>query len=537
MPATILRQSLGAALHWLAHCFAAFCAVGCAALPAPTNVTPTFAIPASETTFLGRLAKASSPDETLTGVRLLPTGPNGLSARVALAERAQRSLDVQYYVVQNDATGRYVLTLLKDAASRGVRVRLLIDDMYTAGMDGMLIGLAAYPNIEVRLFNPFSAGRGHVVTRFAASALDFYRVNHRMHNKLYIADGAMAIVGGRNIADSYFTRDPTQNFADVDALLVGAVVNQLSSAFDDYWNSEFAIPVGYFAPPDLPAAERRRAFEEATARDPLPIGLVRDQTDVLGYGPVADEFNDPRVGLIWGVASAWVDPTAKVWNCRPVPEGSTAPHLHTVRLRMEALLRDAREEVTLSSPYFVPAEDGMAIFSDGVREGVSFKVLTNSLAATDEPLVHWGYMRYRRRMLNMGMELYELSPTRASRDRGFGLFGSRTLGTLHAKTAVIDRQTVFIGSMNFDPRSDALNTEIGIVIESPQLAKEMLRLMNLDKLQSAYRVRLSPKDSRTIEWVGIDDYKEIVWQDEPDVDIGTRLYLRLVAPFVSEGML
>lgn len=530
------RDLLRSAARWLVLALATICAVGCAALPTPANVQSSFAIPSSEQTTLGRLAKNSSPDPSLTGVRLLPTGPYGLGSRIALAERAERTLDVQYYLVQNDATGRYFLLLLKHASSRGVRVRLLIDDMYTAGMDEMLIGLASYPNVEVRLFNPFSAGRAHVATRFAASALDFYRVNHRMHNKLLIADGAMAIVGGRNIADSYFARDPNQNFADLDALLVGAVVPQLSAAFDEYWNSEFAIPVGYFGPSSVPAQERRGAFDAATAHDSLPVGFFQEKTDVLGYGPIVEELDEQRIGLIWGVANAWVDPTAKVWNCRPIPEGSTAPHLHTVRLRVEELLRNAREEVTLSSPYFVPAENGMAIFGDGVREGVSFKVLTNSLAATDEPLVHWGYMRYRKRMLRMGVELYELSPTRANRDRGFGLLGSRTLGTLHAKTAVIDHSTVFIGSMNFDPRSDALNTEIGIVIESPQLARELRRLMNLDKLQSAYRVRLSPKNG-SVEWVGIDDFKEVVWNDEPDADLRTRMYLWLVAPFVSEGML
>jgi putative cardiolipin synthase len=178
----------------------------------------------------------------------------------------------------------------------------------------------------------------------------------------------------------------------------------------------------------------------------------------------------------------------------------------------------------------------MELFQSGIRNGVSFKVLTNSLAATDEPLAHWGYMRYRRRMLQMGMQLYELSPTRASRDRGFGLMGSKSLGRLHAKVAVVDASRVFIGSMNFDPRSDALNTEIGIVIDAPQLAREALRLMNLDKLQSSYLVRVSPAD-QALEWVGIDDFKEVVRRQEPDADYLKRLYLQLVAPFVAESML
>ncbi len=523
-----------ALLLWLCT---AVLAGGCAGLPAPENRVASWAVAATQDTFLGRLAADSTPDRSLTGVRLLPTGPYALNTRVALMQRAEKTLDLQYYLVQNDATGRHVLRLLRDAGVRGVRVRLLVDDMYTAGMDTLLAGLAAHPNVEVRLFNPFSAGRQSVVTRFLASALDFYRVNHRMHNKLFIADGAMAIAGGRNIADSYFTRDPNQNFVDVDALLVGAVVAPLASAFDDYWNSEFAIPAGHFFEHDTTAAaDRMRAFDQATDDDPLSNETLRDTTDVLGYGPISEELDYPRLGLVWGVARAWVDPTAKVWNCRPIPDGSTAPDLHTVRLQVEQLMRNAGTEVTLSSPYFVPAKNGMEIFEHGVRRGVTYRVLTNSLAATDEPLVHWGYMRYRKPMLRLGMELYELSPTRASRDRRSGLFGSQSLGALHAKTAVIDGATVFIGSMNFDPRSDALNTELGIVIESRELAKEVLRLMNLDKLQSSYRVRLSPQ-AGDLEWIGIDDFQEVVRNDEPDASRWLRLYLQFVAPFVSEGML
>lgn len=514
---------------------AAIAVAGCASLPVPTDRQSTYALPVTDQTSIGRLALRSTPDTALTGVRLLPTGPNALGARTALIERAERTLDLQYYVLQDDATGRRILANLRDAALRGVRVRLLLDDMHTAGMDEILVALAAYPNIEVRLFNPFSSGRDNVVTRFVASAFDFYRVNHRMHNKLFVADGAMAIVGGRNIADAYFMRDQNQNFADVDALMVGAVVPELSSAFDDYWNSEFAIPVAHFARDEASHDERRRRFDAMVDGEWAPAELAPTEVDVLGYGPIAEELDENRLGLIWGTAYAWVDPTEKIWNCRPVPEGSTAPHLHTVRLRVEALMRSAREDVTLSSPYFVPAQNGMAIFEESIRSGVRYKVLTNSLAATDEPLVHWGYMRYRKPMLRLGMELFELSPTRASRDRGFGLAGSKALGSLHAKTAVIDGRSVFIGSMNFDPRSDALNTEVGIHVESPQLAREMLRLMNLDKLQSSYKVRLRPDE--TLEWVGIDDFIEIIRQDEPDALFSTRMYLQFVAPFVSERML
>lgn len=522
--------------RWFAAMLIALGATGCASLPEPVDRQASLSVPASDTTALGALARRSTPDPSMTGVRLLPTGPNALEARVALIERAERTLDLQYYLLADDATGRRVMSKLRDAAARGVRVRLLLDDMYTAGMDTMLIGLASHPNVEVRLFNPFSAGRNNVFTRFVASAFDFHRVNHRMHNKLFIADGAMAIAGGRNIADSYFMRDPKQNFADVDAFLMGAVVPDFGKAFDDYWNSEFAIPVSYFSHGEPDSDQRRQHFDAAISRDPVYTDTPADEIDVLGYSPIAAELDDRRIGLIWGIAQTWVDPTEKVWSCRPVPEGSTAPHLHTVRLRVEELIGRARSSVTLSSPYFIPADNGMKIFEHGVRSGVSYKVLTNSLAATDEPLVHWGYMRYRKPMLRLGVELYELSPTRATRDRGFGLMGSRSVARLHAKTAVVDGTSVFIGSMNFDPRSDALNTEIGLTIESPQLAREVLRLMNLDKLQSAYLVRMSPRDD-ALEWIGIDDFRETVRHDEPDAAFSTRMYLQFVAPFVSERML
>jgi putative cardiolipin synthase len=507
---------------------------GCAALPVPTDRTASKFQPASNDTHLGRLVIASSPDHTLTGVRLLPTGPFALSTRAALIRRAQRTLDLQYYLFQKDSTGLYLMGLLHDAADRGVRVRLLLDDMYTVGMDDLLAGLSTHPNVEVRLFNPFSAGRQSMVTRFLASALDFDRINHRMHNKLFIADGAFAVVGGRNIADSYFSRDASQNFADMDAMLVGAAVEELGRAFDSYWNSEFAIPSTYFMRPlGFDAAVRFRASIE---QDSIPREMAEEKADVLGYGPVVDELDQPRLHLIWGRAEVWVDPTEKVWSCRPTPEGSTAPHLHTVRLEVETLLEKAKKEVTLSSPYLVPGHRGMQLFEETARRGVAYKILTNSLAATDEPLVHWGYMRYRRRMLNLGMELYELSATRAARDRGFGLFGSRSLGRLHAKMAVVDDEAVFIGSMNFDPRSDALNTEVGVLIRSPELAREVLHLMSLDKLLSSYRLRVDSR-SRKIEWIGIDDSKEVVQQSEPDASFAIRAYLWLFAPFVSEGML
>ncbi len=522
-------------LRWIAPALLLLQA-GCASLPTDVQRTPSFALRASADTTLGRIAQASSPDLELSGFRLLPTGAFALDTRLALVQRAQRSIDVQYYVLQNDGSGRHLMRSLRDAAQRGVRVRLLVDDLFTADIDHLLLGLAAYPNIEVRLFNPFPAGRSQLLTRFVGSALDFSRVNRRMHNKMMIFDGAMAVVGGRNIADEYFMRHEQSNFVDLDAFVVGALMPELQQMFDDYWNSPVVFPLHALVPPDLPAKALQAEFAHHTREQTTPALplLPASATDVLGYGPISGELDFGRVGLVWAFATAYADPPERIKGLGASYGQVPLIEVQSVNYSVRDMIRGARESVVLTSPYLIPGQRGMDLIRAQRERGVSFKMLTNSLAATDEPLVHIGYRKYRLPMLAMGVDLYELSPVRVKRASRLG-FIRPSLGRLHAKSVVVDGSKVFLGSMNFDPRSEKHNTEMGVFIDSPQLAREVLRLMDLDKLQASFRVIIAP-DGR-LRWLATDDDGEVSFDREPEVGFGTRLWLELLAPLAPEELL
>ena len=509
---------------------------GCASLPSGVQRVPSQAIPAADTTTLGRIAMASSPDEGLTGFRLLPTGPYALDTRLALVQRAERSIDLQYYVLQNDATGRTLMRALRDAAARGVRVRLLVDDLFTADTDDLLQGLAAHPNIEVRLFNPFPAGRPLLLTRFVVSALDFKRVNRRMHNKMMIIDGAMAVAGGRNIADEYFMRHEQANFVDLDAFVVGALLPRLQGFFDDYWNNPVVFPLQAILPPDEPAELLRAGFDRLTgpATTPKPVPPMANAVDVLGYGPISEELAFGRLGLVWAFATAYADAPERLKGMGASYALVPLEDVESVGYTVRDMIRGARKAVVLTSPYLVPGERGMALIAGQRERGVSFKMLTNSLAATDEPLVHIGYRKYREPLLALGVDLYELSPVRDKRASRLG-FLTPSQGRLHAKTVVADGSKVFIGSMNFDPRSDKINTEMGLFIDSPALAREVLRLMDLDKLQASFRVVLAPGGG--LRWLAADDEGEVSFDSEPEVGFATKLWLELLAPLAPEELL
>ena len=509
---------------------------GCASLPTGVQRIRSQAIPAAASSTLGRIALASSPGEDLTGFRLLPTGPYALDTRLTLVQRAEHSIDLQYYVLQNDATGRTLMRALRDAAARGVRVRLLVDDLFTADTDDLLQGLAAHTHVEVRLFNPFPAGRAALLTRFVASAGDFQRVNRRMHNKMMIIDGAMAVAGGRNIADEYFMRHEQANFVDLDAFVVGALLPRLQGFFDDYWNNPVVFPLQAILPSDEPAELLRAGFDRLTGADttPPPAPPMANAVDVLGYGPISEELNFGRLGLVWAFATAYADPPERLKGMGASYALVPLEEVESVGYTVRDMIRGARKAVVLTSPYLVPGERGMALIAGQRERGVSFKMLTNSLAATDEPLVHIGYRKYREQLLALGVDLYELSPVRVKRASRLG-FLTPSQGRLHAKTVVADGSKVFIGSMNFDPRSDKINTEMGLFIDSPVLAREVLRLMDLDKLQASFRVMLAPGGG--LRWLAADDEGEVSYSEEPEVSFAARLWLELLAPLAPEELL
>jgi cardiolipin synthase C len=508
---------------------------GCAGLPPQVQRAQSQAIAASPDTPLGRIAHASSPDPGLSGLRLISWPAQALHARIELVRRAQVSLDVQYYLIQNDETGRFFLRMLRDAAQRGVRVRLLIDDVYTAGNDPLLLALAAQPNIELRLFNPFPAGRNSLPARLMASLFDLGRVNHRMHNKLFIADGAIAIAGGRNIGNEYFMADQAANYIDLDTLVTGAVMPQLAALFDSYWNSPHVFALHTIVAPDAHPAELRSLFDELTAPPlaPEPAPLPPGAVDLLGQGALATELDAGKLQLVWARAEAFADLPDKVINHRA--GGAQPSDESTVRFSLMNELRLARQEVFVSSPYIVPDRHVMEDIAEGRLWGLQIAILTNSLASTDEPLVHAGYQRWRHEMLDHGVELYEVVPSRVKRSSNLGPFG-QSIGRFHAKAAVVDRKVVFIGSLNFDPRSHKHNTELGMFIRSPQLAEQLMKLADVVKAEAAYRLRLSP-DRRQIEWHLKTPQGEQVLSQEPDTGFWQRTLLRLIAPLVPEALL
>jgi putative cardiolipin synthase len=485
------------------------------------------AIPLSTQTTLGRIAQRSAPTPDLSGFRLMPLGLFSLDTRVQLARRAEVSLDVQYYHFEDDETGRWLLRALRDAAERGVRVRVLLDDLYTGGKDPLWLAFAAHKNVQVRLFNPFCCARDHGQGgRFIASAHEWSRVNHRMHNKLFIADGAMAVIGGRNVANEYYLRSMSENFVDVDAFTAGWIIPPLQNLFDRYWNSDPVYPLEAVAKTELAPEQLRALFEEWTGPVKTPPPAELPPNDILGYGPIADDLELGRLGLIWGDAYVFADHPDKPFDSQVGGELFETSVTYNV---FEAI-RGAKEEVVASSPYFVPGPLSMEMLRELRGKGVKVTVMTNSLASTDEPVVHIGYAAHREELLRMGVDLYELSSSRLKDNKRPFLFGS-SLGRLHAKLVVIDRKRLFIGSMNLDPRSATINTELGAMIDSPPLARELLRIIDIDRLQSAYRVRLNPKGAG-LQWLSNDGEKEVVLTEEPDSTPWLRIKSWLLTPFV-----
>jgi cardiolipin synthase C len=505
---------------------------GCASLPAvDREPITTEAIPISPQTKLGSIASAYQPEPLQSGFRLMPLGGFSLDTRVELARRAQASLDVQYYHFENDETGRWLLRAMRDAALRGVRVRLLIDDFYTSGQDEFFLAFAAHPNVEVRLFNPFITMRDSgKALRFISAVGDWKRVNHRMHNKLFIADGAMAVIGGRNVANEYFLRNASENFIDVDAFVAGFLLGPLQGLFDRYWNADAVYPLQSITKTNVDPAELRRRFEEWTGPVQTPPPPPLPANDLLGYGPIQEDLDGGKLGLIWADAYTFADHPDKPF------EGEAGGELleTSVTFNVFEALRKAQTELVITSPYLVPGDDGMKMLRELAARKVRLVAMTNSLSATDEPVVHLGYRKYREDLIDLGVDIYEISPSRTKRNLRHKLFAS-SLGRMHSKVAVVDKKSLFVGSMNLDPRSASINTELGAVIDSPQLAREMLRIIDVDRLQSSYRVTRKPGGG--LYWAGVEGDQEMVHEEEPEVSLWLRFKLFLLAPLIPEALL
>lgn len=509
---------------------------GCASLPPlAERPAPTLAIAANAETPLGAVAARAlerARGHGPTGVLSLAHPWVALDARLSLIRQAQASIDLQVYHLADDTVGRQVLRALRDAAQRGVRVRLLIDDFYTAGMDDVLLGLAAHEGAQVRLFNPFAGARGSSIGRWIQMAGDFRRLNHRMHNKLFIADGAMAIAGGRNLADGYFQRDAGANFIDFDVLVVGAVLPDLAAVFDRYWNSAQVRDIASIAATDAPASVLHARFESMTLNIDPPF--VAPPTWRGSPTPRFDQLlADGLADLIGAEATVFADTPAKLDRT----PGSVAGTTHGFALQS---FRESREELMLYSPYFIPGESGLAGLREARKFGIAVRVITNSLGATDEPQASLAYERYRVPLLQMGVELYEVSAMQVRRDATTGRVFGASRAQLHAKLALIDRRAVLLGSMNLDQRSATTNTEMVLLIRSPELAREILTWFNSKAradVRGSYQVRLKA-DGRSLQWVALlGEGRSETLDEDPEFNQWERLRLWLISLFVPESLL
>ena len=512
----------------LAFVGALFVLQGCVAL-AEREKTPSVALYAFPDAELARLVPTDLAQEHISAFRPLPFSAWSMDARLTLAQHAQKSLDIQYYLLANDETGRALLHAVRDAAQRGVRVRLLVDDLYTASNDRLLRGLAAYPNIEVRLFNPFPAGRAWNVTRWGLSIADFARLNHRMHNKLFIADGMFAVVGGRNIADEYFFRSVRGNFVDFDLLVAGEAVPELAETFDRYWNSRRVFTLDALEPDDRGAQKWRDEFEALTGAERFPQ-LKPGERDLLNYAPLSSDIYHPPLKLLRGHIRVLADDPEKVSGRSEHGDDPT-----TVTNQVVEAVNQAKEEVLVASPYFVPGKAALAGIQHVRDKGVAFTIVTNTMAANDEPFVSAAYARYRPTMLKAGVQIYEVSPKILRADADFVEPVGTSTGRLHAKVLVIDHQTTFVGSMNMDFRSSRENTEIGLLVDSPELAADVVGLIDDLRASGTYRMRLSPQGG--VQWVDSEPDGDKVFETEPEVGVLTRLEVLLFAPFIFEDLL
>jgi putative cardiolipin synthase len=515
----------------------------CASLPPQIAAPPTEAIGDYAQTPLATLTQKVLPTDGRSGFRLQPYGPNSFATRIALAKLATRSLDVQYYLLPGDNTGRSLMRAMRDAAARGVRVRLLVDDLYTSGEDDLLLGLASYPNVQVRLFNPFPGGRGSQLTRFISSGLDFRRVNRRMHNKLFVADNAAAVAGGRNMADEYVMNAEGSNFIDMDTFVAGPVVRDLSAEFDHYWNSEVVYPLERIAHSALNRSQLQDNFERqtASARPPQASEMPQDGRPAhpsdgepalvpLAIVPMLNlpfELANGRLSpLLWANARVLFDPLTKTEGLNE-REGSIKG---TVTEGVIHWLMGADKNIKMVSPYFVPSDEAVANLVRARKAGLGVELVTNSLASTDEPWVYVGYWPHIKELLAAGVTIYEISPSLSVKRRKLGIFGHRT-GALHMKNAILDHKEVFLGSMNLDPRSAKLNTELGLIIQSEEMAQQ---LESFADAGSAYTLRLDAA-GQSVEWVEEDDDgKQTVYEVPPETTAWQRLRLRLLAPFIPE---
>lgn len=602
---------------------------GCAGLPKEVDRPVSVALAAPGDTPLGQLVAARRAAEGArhaSGFALLSGPQAAYSSRLALVDSAQKTLDLQYYAIHADASSERLLLSVMAAAQRGVRVRVLLDDFHSTGRDAQVMRLAFVPNIEMRMFNPVTGARGSPIGRMLSLLGDFSRVQQRMHNKLFIADNAMAVTGGRNLGDAYFGNADSGNFVDLDVLAAGPIVQDLSRSFDSYWNNERAYPVqSLITQSELDhlrdsirvadEGRRRRVAGQggttAPDRSPPDMGpgtTAAQRARIWNYEPMDLE----RTPFVWAAAAVLVDQPAKipadsaaagsapnaaapaVSPAPPSPAASTpagvpgnlsspsspkaaaaalvsgsrkvvaadSPPSHLPRAGTETneaqtdtvvdgllqLMAQARRDLLIISPYFVPGPDMEAAFAAARARGVRVRVLTNSLASNDAPIAHAGYARHRPQLLAMGVELYEMHSELPGVLRGAlgvsGSMGNHSAGVvgsqggsramLHSKLLIVDGRLLVVGSMNLDMRSQRQNTEVALLIRSTELSRRATTQIDAALKESAWQVQATDQGLRwrAPEGSGLPDATT-----EPDASAPLRLMLQLLGPLAPDHLL
>ena len=513
---------------------------GCASLPPGSDFpkTTSNALMRPEQTHMGQqLAAAKAQHPGNSGFKLLPVGTDSFLLRMEMAQAADRTLDVQYFLIQSDDTGQLLIEALLKAADRGVRVRVLLDDAGSFGRDAQIRTLAGYPNIELRLFNPF-AYRGNVGFVHVAEFLaDASRLNYRMHNKLFVVDNEISIVGGRNIGDEYFQGGRDYEFGDYDIIAAGPIVNEVSKSFDAFWNSPMAIPIEALSG-GKPSAQDLEDYRGVLAAHRAQM------TEANAPYMRALAANEPLTAMLTGKSSlAWAK--GEVVYDSPekakVQDGEQGGRL--LRHRLGEVAKEVHSELIVVSPYLVPGTAGMK-FLEGLRErNISVRILTNSLASTDMPIVHSGYQAARAPLLGTGVDLYEVRPVLGKPVVRGNRLKSLSSGqyALHAKVFVFDRQRVFVGSMNLDQRSLHLNTEIGLIIDSPELARQIaLRFADIAQPANSYVLMLSETDGlgqRHLVWRTLENGQPVEFDQEPGVTLWQRLQVDMLSMLPLDDLL
>jgi cardiolipin synthase C len=474
-----------------------------------------------QTTTVGALFQEAAhrhPDQS--GFALMLQGGRALMARLAMADLAEKTLDAQYYIWDADATGRIMADRLLRAADRGVRVRVLVDDRYQSeDTDLSIAALDVHPNIEIRFFNPVANRRWRGLSFLS----DFRRANHRMHNKLLIMDNALGVVGGRNIADIYFGVRADQNFRDLDVTMAGPIVRDLSASFDVFWNSEWAIPAGAVVghratEQDFQAIKKKLADEISAAEYPYPI----DET----LGDLRARLVQIRDRFIWAPGRVYVEQPSRV-------NGEDGGTIIAEALRQR--VRDTQHELLIESPYLILGDRNIRTVKELTARDVKVRILTNSAVTNDVVAAHAGYAGTREALIDAGAALYELRPD-STMKREWSIAAGKSRAALHSKSLVFDRESVFIGSFNLDPRSTAINTEIGVMIDSPEIAGEVAAFMD-DGVSpgSAFRVRLD-SDGDLI-WTAETNGTNVEFKTDPHTTLGERFLIGVIGLLPIEDQL